>query len=204
MIQISSTLDAMSNPAGSITQLIPDILDRDEIALQELWGRYVARIEGLVRPIMAGLPPGAGDEQDVAQSAFFAFCEAAANGQAPQLDNRGELWRLLATISRNKATDRVRREMRQRRGGKATANFAGVQDAVTNDPTPSQVLQLQESFDELFHRLKASGDPLLAKIALMRLEGATNQEIAQRFHCTVRTIQRKLHILERLWTDQNN
>jgi DNA-directed RNA polymerase specialized sigma24 family protein len=194
----------MSQPAGSITRLIPNVLDRDDTAIQELWNRYVARIEGLARPLLAGLPPGAGDEQDVAQSAFFAFCEAAANGQAPQLDSRGELWRLLATISRHKATDRVRRELRQRRGGSNAADAAGLQNAATDDERPSQVVQLQETLDDLMLRLNEAGDPMLETIARMRLQGATNQEIAERLDCTQRTIQRKLHILERLWTETLN
>lgn len=194
----------MSNLAGSITRLIPDLLVRDEIAIQELWRRYVARMEGVARPVVAGLAPGAGDEQDVAQSAFFAFCEAAANGQAPQLGDRNELWRLLSTIARRKATDRVRRELRDRRGGGATPSRDGWQDAKDDQPSPSEVVQLQEAMDELFLELQAAGDPKLRSIALMRLEGADTPEIAERLGCTVRTVQRKLHILERLWWDRNN
>jgi hypothetical protein len=38
----------------------------------------------------------------------------------------------------------------------------------------------------------------------MRLEGVDSPEIAERLGCTVRTVQRKLHILERLWWDRNN
>jgi RNA polymerase sigma factor (sigma-70 family) len=194
----------MTKLAGSITRLIPDLLVRDEIAIQELWRRYVTRMEGVARPVVAGLAPGAGDEQDVAQSAFFAFCEAAANGQAPQLGDRNELWRLLSTIARRKATDRVRRELRDRRGGGATANRDGWQDAEDDQPSPSEVVQLQEAMDELFLELQAAGDPKLRSIALMRLEGAETSEIADRLGCTVRTVQRKLHILERLWRDRNN
>ncbi|HMO83658.1 MAG TPA: ECF-type sigma factor, partial [Lacipirellulaceae bacterium] len=81
----------MGQAAGSITRLIPEVLRRDPLAVEQLWERYVARIEGVARPLVAALPPGAGDEQDVAQSAFHAFCLAAANGQAPRLTDRNEL-----------------------------------------------------------------------------------------------------------------
>ena len=194
----------MCTPAGSITRLIPDLLERDEIAIEELWRRYVARVEGVARPLLVGLAPGAGDEQDVAQSAFHAFCEAAANGQAPQLGSRDELWRLLATISRRKATDRIRRELRDRRGGGAMATCDGLEQVADEQPSPSEVAELQESMDALVVVLDASGDPKLKSIASMRLAGADTQEIAERLGCTVRTVQRKLHILERLWWDQNN
>ncbi len=186
--------------AGSITRLIPDLRERDDVAIEELWRRYAARIERLARPVVAGLAPGAGDEQDVAQSAFYAFCEAAANGQAPQLENRNELWRLLATISRRKAADRVRRELRARRGGDLPRTRTGEYDLSDDQPSPLEVAELQETIDELFRELDAAADPKLKAIAILRLEGADTEEIAAQLGCTQRTIQRKLHLLQRLWT----
>ena len=194
----------MTPPAGSITRLIPDLLDRDEVAIGELWRRYVGRMEAVARPVMVGLAPGAGDEQDVAQSAYFAFCEAAANGLAPNLESRNELWRLLSTIVRHKATDHVRRESRARRGGRGAASVEEFQDVADRYPSPPQVAQLQEAVDTLFEKLDSASDPKLKAIAILRLEGAAMQEIADRLDCTVRTVQRKLHILERLWWERNN
>jgi DNA-directed RNA polymerase specialized sigma24 family protein len=190
----------MTPPTGSITRLIPDLRVRDDIAIEELWRRYAARIERLARPVVAGLTPGAGDEQDVAQSAFYAFCEAAANGQAPQLENRNELWRLLAAISRRKAADRVRRELRDRRGGGAPRTRTGETDLAAAQPSPSQVAELQETVDNLFRELDRAADPKLKLVAIMRLEGADTHEIAAELGCTQRTIQRKLQLLQRLWT----
>jgi DNA-directed RNA polymerase specialized sigma24 family protein len=190
----------MNSSTGSITQLIPGLRERGPLAIEQLWRRYVSRIEGVARPIVAGLEPGAGDEQDVAQSAFFAFCEAAADGQAPQLENRNELWSLLATIARRKATDRVRHALRERRGG-GVKHVVGATDEISDDlPTASQVVSLEEVLQGLFAQLREQSDSRLESIATMRLEGATVEEIARKHGCTTRTIQRKLHILERLWT----
>jgi RNA polymerase sigma factor (sigma-70 family) len=185
---------------GSITRLIPDLRDRDNIAIEELWRRYAARIQRLARPVVAGLSPGAGDEQDVAQCAFYAFCEAAATGQAPQLENRNELWGLLPAITRRTAADRVRHELRDRRGGDAPRTRTGEYELADAQPTPSEVAELQETIDDLFRELEAAADPKLKVIALMRLEGADTHEIAAELGCTQRTIQRKLQLLERLWT----
>jgi DNA-directed RNA polymerase specialized sigma24 family protein len=193
----------MSNPVGSITRLIPDVLNRDEHAIEQLWRRYVARVEGVARPVIAGLSPGAGDEQDVAQSAFRAFFEAAAAGQAPQLESRNELWSLLATIARHKAADRVRYALRDRRGGAARQEVSPTLDLPADEPSPSETVALQEVLDGLLGRLDALGDLRLKTIALMRLEGAAVSEIAAELDCTPRTIQRKLHILERLWTNRD-
>jgi len=194
----------MTSQAGSVTRLIPDVIGRNDLAIEELWKRYMARMEGIARPYLVGVAPGAGDEQDVAQSAFIAFCEAATAGQAQKLGNRNELWRLLSTIARHKATDRIRREQRQRRNPGKPAVREGLQQVADNQPSPSEVIQLQEAMDDLLQALDLCDDPKLKLIALMRLEGATTQEISEKLNCTVRTIQRKMHILERLWWDRNS
>ena len=82
-----------------------------------LWGRYFQR---LVRLAGARLPAHCRrsfDEEDVALSAFQSFCERAGRGQFPQLDDRDDLWRLLATITVRKALDTMRHQTRQKRGG---------------------------------------------------------------------------------------
>jgi DNA-directed RNA polymerase specialized sigma24 family protein len=153
---------------------------------------------------MAGLAPGAGDEDDVAQSAFYAFCDAATGGRLRPIESRDELWRLLLTLTRRKAINRRRHERRIRRGGLAAAvNNAGfVNGDGDRECPPVELVELQESLNELFQKLAATGDSRLTKIARRRLEGFDNQEIANELGCAVRTIQRKLSILERLWTEQ--
>jgi DNA-directed RNA polymerase specialized sigma24 family protein len=154
----------------------------------------------VVRPVVRGLAPGAGDEQDVAQSAFRAFFDAAANNEAVQLESRDELWRLLMTISRRKATDRVRHELRARRGGKARRRSEGLENVSATTASPAEITELQDLLDHLMLSLESAADDKLKTVAVMRLEGLSTQEIAEQLNCTVRTIQRKLHILEWLWT----
>jgi DNA-directed RNA polymerase specialized sigma24 family protein len=195
---------SMSEAAGSITRLVPQLRNRDELAIEEIWRRYVRRIQCAARPVIAGVSPGAGDEEDVAQSAFYSFCEATAAGRLAEIANRDELWRLLLTFTRRKALNRVRHEFCKRRGGGATA--VNHPDAVSRtcdraDP-PIQLMELQEAFDHLLEKLTATGDPRLAVVARLRLEGRNNQEIADELDCKARTIQRKLRILEQLWTEE--
>ena len=193
----------MALPAGSITRLIPGVQRGDEYAIEALWHRYVSRVQGIARPLMVGLPPGAGDEEDVAQSAFRAFFDAAADGRAYKINGRDELWRLLATISRRKAVDRVRRELRNRRGGGVAHSPNELGKLPNGDATPSTMMELQEDLAILLSQLDATGDPKLREIAIRRLEGASNEEIAHQLECTVRSVQRKLQILEKLWTERD-
>jgi DNA-directed RNA polymerase specialized sigma24 family protein len=194
----------MSETIGSITRLVPQLRHRNELAIEEIWRRFVHRIHSAACPVIAGLAPGAGDAEDVAQSAFHAFCEAAASDKLPPIASRNELWRLLLTFTRRKAVNRLRHELRARRGGGAAAvcNTVAVNQACDGALGPVQRVELQEALDELLLKLAATGDTRLATIARLRLEGVANQEIANELGCTVRTIQRKLQILERLWNEQ--
>ena len=193
----------MSETVGSITRLLPQLRDRNELAVEAIWRRYVRRVHGAARPVIAGLGPGSGDEEDVAQSAFHAFYEAAANDRLPPLGSRDDLWRLLVTITRRKAIDRLRREYRVRRGGRVRIfhDAKAVNHACDVGEVSIDLIEVQESLDDLMHKLAATGDDRLATVARLRLEGYSNQEIAGKLGCTARTIQRKLHILERLWSE---
>lgn len=194
----------MNQSVGSITRLIPELRERDERAILLLWRRYGMQIENLARPWLAGVSPGVGDAEDVAQSAFHAFCRAAADGRAMELADRDDLWRLLATISRHKATDRIRRELRLRRGGRAAVSSQGLECAEDESPSPAEAALLRDELAQLYERIAANGDPTLSLVATMRLEGASNEEIAEQLGCTTRTVQRKLHIVERLWRQRTN
>ena len=192
-------LTTMHHSIGSISRLIPELRQSDEQAVLALWRRYGMRIENLAKPWMAGISPGVGDAEDVAQSAFHAFCRAASDGRALELINRDDLWRLLATISRHKATDRIRRELRIRRGGQAEITHLGLEAAADDSPAPSEAAALDDELNRLFAQIDAHGDPTLRVVATLRLEGASNEEIAEHLGCTPRTVQRKLQLIERMW-----
>jgi DNA-directed RNA polymerase specialized sigma24 family protein len=53
--------------------------------------------------------------------------------------------------------------------------------------------------EALERRLEALGDSELRRIALLRLEGYTNREIADRFDCTERSIERRLERIRSRW-----
>jgi DNA-directed RNA polymerase specialized sigma24 family protein len=74
-----------------------------------------------------------------------------------------------------------------------------------SEPTPEDAAALNE---ELQKRLRALGDPVLRRIALRKLEGYTNKEIARELdNCTERTIERKLARIRTKWArcdDEND
>jgi DNA-directed RNA polymerase specialized sigma24 family protein len=183
----------------------------DPAAAQPLWERYFRRLVGLARGRLQALPRrAAADEEDVALSAFDSFCRGAAAGRFPQLGDRDDLWRLLATITARKAQRLVRAEHRQKRGGGRVQGEsaltppgepgagAGLDWAADDGPTPEFAAQVAEEYCALLARL---GDDQLRAIAQRKLEGYTNREIAEQLGCAPATVERRLALIRRLWQE---
>jgi hypothetical protein len=69
---------------------------------------------------------------------------------------------------------------------------------VSDEPTPEFVAMVAE---ETIGRLNALPDPTLRQIAIMRMEGHSNPEIAARLGCNPRSVERKLRVIRTLWGD---
>ncbi len=67
-----------------------------------------------------------------------------------------------------------------------------VLEAVGDEPSPEMVLMMQESVEQFFSHL---GVGQLRELAGAKLEGHSNAELAVRFQCSERTIERRLHLI---------
>lgn len=180
---------------------IGELRQGDPQAAQRLWERYFER---LVRFAEQRLPlrlRRAADDEDIALSAFKSFCRGIEAGRYPQLADGDDLWRVLVTITARKAIHLVRRAHRQKRGGPAATEELppiDLAEVVGPEPTPEFSLQVAE---ELASRLAELNDETLRSVAVWKMEGYTNQEIAARLDCTLRTVERKLQLIRQLWDD---
>jgi DNA-directed RNA polymerase specialized sigma24 family protein len=191
--------------SGSVTHWIGQLKAGSPAAAQQLWEGYFQKMVGLARQKLQGLPRRAADEEDVALSAFNSFCLGAGAGRFPQLADRDSLWPLLVAITAHKAVDLLRREHRLKRGGPPPEAGPGalpldVEQAVGREPTPEFALQVAE---ECRRRLDQLGDEGLRAVALAKMEGYTNEEIAVRLNCVPRTVERKLRMIRKRWGEDN-
>jgi DNA-directed RNA polymerase specialized sigma24 family protein len=185
--------------AESVTHWIGLLKAGQHAAAQPLWEAYFRRMAELARHKLQGLPRRAADEEDVALSAFDSFCRGAAQGRFPQLSDRDSLWPLLVAITAHKALDLLRHERRLKRGGPAPegpAAPADVEEVLGREPTPAFAVQVAEECQRLLGLLDGDG---LRDVALAKMEGYTNDEIAARLGCVPRTVERKLRMIRRLW-----
>jgi RNA polymerase sigma factor (sigma-70 family) len=195
---------------NSVTIWIGGLKSGNNMDIQRLWDRYFKR---LVRLAGARLPAHCRrsfDEEDVALSAFQSFCDRAGRGQFPQLSDRDDLWRLLATITVRKALDTMRRQARQKRGGGHVLGESallvgedggeGVAEILSREPTPEEVARFADDYTQFLDRLK---DPALRAVALRRLEGQSIPEIAQALNVSTKTVDRKLQLIRAIWSRNN-
>lgn len=198
----------MSGIEESVTLWISDLKAGRPEAAQKLWEAYFQRMVDLARNKLEGAPRAAADEEDVALSAFRSFCFRAQQGQFTRLTDRGNLWPLLMAITANKSVDLIRRQNRRKRGGTGAAGSDEkrmqenpLSELISRDPDPDFAVQLADELQHLLGRLDASGDADLRKIALQKMEGRTNSEIAEQSGCARRTVERKLTLIGQLWGD---
>jgi DNA-directed RNA polymerase specialized sigma24 family protein len=192
-----------------VTVWLDGVKAGDERATRELWDRFFQR---LVRLAADRLPRNArrdADEEDVALSAFHSFCDRAARDQFPQLADRDDLWRLLATLTVRKAVGVFRRRSRLKRGGGAVVGESALLDGFDADheglarfpgraPSPEVAVQFAEDYERL---MGALGDATLRVIAQMRMEGHSAGEIAVRLEVSSRTVDRKLRLIRGIWEE---
>jgi DNA-directed RNA polymerase specialized sigma24 family protein len=197
---------------GSVTCWLGNLREGDLAAAQPLWERYFSRLVTVARGKLKKLRRSTAgeDEEDAALSAFNSFCDGAARGRFPQLADRDELWRLLVVITARKAMAQAQREGRKKRGGGRVVDeaalfgqiagddgsLAGLERIAGDGPTPEFAAMMAEECQRL---LDALDDDSLRQVALSRMEGYTNDEIADQLGCARRTIARRLDLIRKTW-----
>ncbi len=192
--------------AGSVSLWLGRLAAGDEAAVRPLWQRYFARLVVLARQRLRGLPGAAVDGEDVALSAFDSFCRAAEQGRFPRLEDRDDLWQVLVLLTARKAVNLLKHERRHKRGGGRVRNASDVaadsEDVLAGvlgrEPTPEFAAQVAEECRRLLERLDDDG---LRAVALAKMEGHTNAEIAQQLGCAETTVERRLKAIRRLWDE---
>ncbi|HKB03716.1 MAG TPA: ECF-type sigma factor [Gemmataceae bacterium] len=192
------------NGPGTITGWLDGLRAGDEQAAQRLWEEYFHRLVGLARARLGGRPRGPMDEEDVALNAFDTFCRGAQEGRFPRLADRQDLWQVLVMLTARKAVDADRRERARKRGGNPRGPAADdgprLEELVGREPTPSFAAGVVEELCRLLDTL----DPGIRAVALLKLEGLTNPEIARRLGRSRATIERKLQFIRLTWMKQES
>jgi DNA-directed RNA polymerase specialized sigma24 family protein len=194
---------------GSVTHWIHRLKDGDSTAVQPLWKAYFGRLVSLARAKLRGAKKRDEDEEDAAVSAFHSFWRGVKEGRFPQLEGSEDLWRLLVVITARKAYDLAKREKRKKVGGGAVRGDSalrgpdgtpggGWEQVIGDAPTPEFAAQAAEEYRRLLDQL---GDDQLRSIAVRKMEGFKNEEIAALLDCAVSTVERRLKLIRDIWKE---
>jgi RNA polymerase sigma factor (sigma-70 family) len=191
----------------SVTQWISQLKEGRQEAATELWHRYYRRLIGLVRKKLGAAPRRVADEDDVVAEAFSSFCRAAEKGRFPNLHDRYDLWHMIVRITERKIYDQLRGLGRKKRGGrmvrgesvfqKPDEEVRSLNDLPGLEPTPEFIASTTETMKKMLSLLEAD----LQRIALLKLEGFTNEEIADQLRCSRATIERRLMWIRKIWRE---
>jgi RNA polymerase sigma factor (sigma-70 family) len=198
----------MPHPQDSVTQWIDGLKSGDEASAAKLWRRYYRRLKAIAQKKLGNSPRRAADEEDVALSAFQSFFRGVREDRFPDLRDRDDLWRLVVCVTERKAYGQLRDLNRKKRGSgmvKGESAFinlhsstpaAGIDAVEGPEPTPEFAAEMVEAVNGLLAQL---ADDQLRQIAVLKMEGYSNQEIAEKIGRAVTTIERRLRLIRKLW-----
>jgi DNA-directed RNA polymerase specialized sigma24 family protein len=201
--QEDRSMDREEDAPGSVSRWIEGLKEGDSRAAGPLWDRFHRRIVGLARARLGNAGGFGADEEDAALSAFLDLFEGAPRGKFPQLEDRDDFWSLLAVITARKVSDIKKRQMRDKRGGHRTLGTSDLDDGgpaaleqvAGPGPTPELSMIMAE---ECRLRLDALEEPF-RQVALLRLDGRSNEQIALEMGCTTRTVIRRINSIRDAW-----
>jgi DNA-directed RNA polymerase specialized sigma24 family protein len=196
----------------SVSLWISQLKQGDQSAAQRLWERYVDQLVRLARKEMGHMSRRVVDEDDLANSAFSGAVLGIQAGRFPQMNDRNDLWQVLVVLTERKSIDLRRRELAAKRGGGAVrgdsvfaakdpgdSSVAGFSHVIDTAPTPAFAAQAAEELQRL---LKLLNDDLLRRVAVAKMEGYTNPEIAQKLEIGLSSVERKLRLIRQTWQDE--
>jgi RNA polymerase sigma factor (sigma-70 family) len=191
-------------PSGSVSRWIDLLKAGERTAAEPLWDRYCWQLVGLARKKLRGTSCAICDGEDLALSAFASFCRRAERGKFRRLFNRNDLRHLLILITVRKARAQIQRERRKKRRRGRTQPLATDGDAdlvhlLSREPAPDIAAQAAELWQRLLARLPK---PELRHVADWKLQGYTNEEIAKRLGCVLRTVEPRLNVIRSVWIEE--
>jgi RNA polymerase sigma-70 factor (ECF subfamily) len=172
-----------------ISDLLTRLRGGDARAAEELVRQYEPVIRMEVRRRMRD--PALGrifDSMDICQSVLFSFCVRSALGQY-DLDNPGELVKLLIGMAQNKLAQQIRNQSRQRRDYRRAKSLGEEQhEHPASDPSPSAIV----AGDELLAAARQALSEEERQLADRRALGQSWDQIAAEMGGTAQARRKQL------------
>lgn len=175
----------------------------DELAAQEIYDRYVARLVALAGSRISPALARRVEPEDVVQSVYKSFFNRSTNARF-QIENSGQLWGLLAAITINKVRDKARFHQAGKRNIQAEVSMSSsvscyglVPDELAREPTAQEATELIEQY----HLAADKMGPLGKQVFQLYLENESTHAIAKQIQRSERTVRRELEQIRKLLSE---
>jgi RNA polymerase sigma factor (sigma-70 family) len=163
----------------------------DDRAADALFTRYFERLTALARSRLAPRLACRTDPEDIVLSVYRSFFVGARAGRFT-LSRGGDLWRLLASITKHKLLREARHQRADRRSVDRELPLDPAEHAAIlgrqPEPTAEDAAALADELERVLSRL----DPFGRRVLELRLQGAQLSEIARDTGRSERTVRRTL------------
>jgi RNA polymerase sigma factor (sigma-70 family) len=171
--------------------LLERIREGDDLAAEAVFSRYFERLTLLARSRLAPRLARRMDPEDIVLSAYRSFFVGARTGRFT-LRRGGDLWRLLASITKHKLFRAARHQGADRRSVNSELPLDQTEEgrflSRQPEPTPEEAVALADELERVLAQLNTLGRRVLE----LRLQGARLSEIAEDTGRSERTIRRTL------------
>lgn len=196
---------AADQSGGSFHSFLQAMKSGDDDAAQTLWETFVTPLLAVARKKLRAMRVP--DASACVQEAIWSIIKGLRRNAFPNLNDHGDLWGLLVVVTARKASHQIRDELREKRGGGRIVNeaaliadgeqrFNGLERFFGTEPTP----EFQALWAEEFERRLTVLNPDYQEVALLRMDGHSNAEIAELLDVAVRTVERRLAYIRRVWS----
>ena len=181
--------------------LLERFRDGDDLAAEALFSRYFERLTLLARSRLSPRLASRTDPEDIVLSVYRSFFVGVRAGRFVP-SRGGDLWRMLASITRHKLLRQVRYQRADRRSVDIELPLDQVDEGRMSvrrrEPTPEDALALADELEHIFSRLSRFGRRVLE----LRLQGAQLSEIAEDTGRSERTVRRTLAQIRELMAER--
>jgi RNA polymerase sigma factor (sigma-70 family) len=177
--------------ASTSLALLEGLRQGDESAAEEVFALYFERLVLLARSRLSTRLARRADPEDIVLSVYRSFFVGARRGRF-QLRRGGDLWRLLASITKHKVLRQARNQRAERRSVEVEVSLDRAEEGRLpgrkHEPSAEEALFLADELEGVFAALSALGRRVLE----LRLQGSRLSEIAKETGRSERTIRRAL------------
>ncbi len=192
--------------AHSITELLHRLENEESDAARRIWDRFIHRLIYESRDRLMNLPRRAVDEEDVAAMAFQAFFDGVAQNSFQRLENRDDMWQVLAMLAERRAMDVMRMELADMRGGGKNRGESVFENLLGEDSAAGGIGEMPDLEPEVIdgftketrERLEELEESV-REVVMLKLQGYTNEEVSEQLDMALRTVERKLQLARSQW-----